>query len=79
MPKVRKIRESQPLPAPHYHSAKAQALASFSRKVGIAKRSFKSATTGMSFHAGRFGGAWMMPLYLSSGPPQEIPIAEGDM
>ena len=63
-----------PLPAPYFHSARAQALASFCRDAGMPVASSTSFTMGMLSHPGRFGGDITRPLRLSSGPPQEMPM-----
>lgn len=65
----------EPLPAPNFHSAKAQALASFCIKVGTPIFSFIISTIGILSQPGKLGGERMIPVLLFNGPPQLIPIA----
>ena len=78
VPNVQNTMFSHPLPAPYFHSAIAQAFASFCKKAGIANRAVSSAVIGILSQPGRFGGDWMIPRRESSGPPQLTPIAAGD-
>ena len=55
----------------------AQAFASFCKYAGHPYRSDNSAQMGTSSHSGRFGGAWITPRRVSSGPPQLTPTAAG--
>ena len=64
-----------PIPAPNFHSASAQALASLWMPVRTENRSEIVFTIGMLSHPGRLGGDMTTPVRLSSGPPQLIPTA----
>ena len=77
VPNVRKTILSAPLPAPNFHSATAQALASFCSSAGTPKCRDSCSEICTSFHPGRFGGPNITPLRESSGPPQDIPIFSG--
>ncbi len=64
-----------PLPAPNRHSARAVALASFSRMTLVPRNAFsKIARTSTPFQPGRFGTSNTTPFCASSGPPQEMPM-----
>ncbi len=66
----------QPRPAPHCHSASAQALASFWSAVGTPKRVRKGVTTSTRSQPGRLGGERIRPCAESNGPPQLTPTPE---
>ena len=77
VPKVKKAMLSSPRPAPKRHSARAQALASFSRNAGAPRASWAMSVTGTLSQAGRLGGHITTPRFQSRGPPQENPQASG--
>ena len=64
-----------PRPAPHLHSDKAHALASFWRPTGTRKRCLTGLTTSIPFQCGKFGGLWTSPSSLFNGLPRLMPIA----
>ena len=64
----------KPRAAPNSHSAKAPALASFCSTASMLKRSSRIFTISTLSQPGRLGGDSIVPLLLSRGPPQLIPI-----
>ena len=73
VPNVKNIMLRSPFPAPNFHSASAQAFASFCKYASNPNRSSIMSTIGTHSQSGRFGGARITPRLLSSGPPQLIP------
>ena len=63
----------QPWPAPHRHSARAQALASFSIKAGAPNASAIRSVQDAPLQPGRLGGLSSTPRARSSGPPVLTP------
>src|SRR5690606_27959487 len=65
----------EPRSAPHFHSASAQAFASFCKPARTPIRCSTMDTIGIPSQPGRLGGDMISPLFVSSGPPQLMPIA----
>ena len=65
---------SVPFPAPNFHSATAQASASFFKYAGTLNLSVSMSVIGTSSQPGRFGGPKITPVLLFNGPPQLTPM-----
>ena len=73
VPKVRKAMLRHPWPAPHRHSARAQALASFSMKAGAPSARVIRSVQEAPLQPGRLGGLSSTPRTRSRGPPVLTP------